>query len=52
MTLPLASGGGVTMIAARLKEAIEDGTYGHGQRLPAERDLAAHFGASRTTVRA
>jgi GntR family uxuAB operon transcriptional repressor len=52
MTLPSASGGGVTMIAARLREAIEDGVYGHGERLPAERDLAMHFSASRTTVRA
>ncbi|MGI9416719.1 MAG: FadR/GntR family transcriptional regulator [Geminicoccaceae bacterium] len=51
MTLPLANGSGVTMIAGELREAIEGGTYGHGQRLPAERDLAAHFGASRTTVR-
>ncbi len=51
MTLPLASGGSAAVIAGKLRGAIEDGTYGHGQRLPAERDLAAYFGASRTTVR-
>lgn len=51
MTLPIASGSGVTMIIAELKTAITDGTYDHGQRLPAERELAVHFGASRTTIR-
>ncbi|MEM8951497.1 MAG: FadR/GntR family transcriptional regulator [Pseudomonadota bacterium] len=51
MTLPLAHGSGVTIIAGELRDAIEGGTYGHGQRLPAERDLATHFGASRSTVR-
>ncbi|MDH3663211.1 MAG: FadR family transcriptional regulator [Alphaproteobacteria bacterium] len=51
MSLPLANGSGVTMIVAELRDAIETGAYGHGQRLPAERDLAKHYGASRTTVR-
>jgi DNA-binding FadR family transcriptional regulator len=51
MTLPMTSSGGVAAIVAELETAITEGTYGHGQRLPAERDLAAHFGASRTTVR-
>lgn len=51
MTLPLANGGGVAMIADEIREAIEGGSYSHGQRLPAERELAVHFGASRTTVR-
>jgi DNA-binding FadR family transcriptional regulator len=51
MTMPLASGSGVDVIATKLRRAIEDGTYSHGQRLPAERDLAVYFGASRTTVR-
>lgn len=51
MTLPSTSGSGVAVIMAELRAAIADGTYIHGQRLPAERDLAAHFGASRTTVR-
>ncbi len=39
------------MIVVKLREAIEAGAYGHGQRLPAERDLAVYFDASRTTVR-
>jgi len=51
MTLPMVNGSGTAAIAAKLREAIEDGTYGHGQRLPAERDLAAYFDASRATVR-
>lgn len=51
MPLPVANGSGVTMIVAELRDAIRGGAYGHGQRLPAERDLATHYGASRTTVR-
>lgn len=51
MTLPMVNGSGVTMIVAELRDAINGATYGHGQRLPAERDLAAHYGASRATVR-
>ena len=51
MTLPKVSGSGVTVIVGELRGAIEDGSYGHNQRLPAERDLAAHYGASRSTVR-
>jgi GntR family uxuAB operon transcriptional repressor len=51
MTLPATAGSGAAVIAAQLREAITSGTYAHGQRLPAERHLAAHFGASRTTVR-
>ncbi|MGI9450495.1 MAG: FadR/GntR family transcriptional regulator [Geminicoccaceae bacterium] len=51
MALPMASGSGVAVIVSKLKAAIVDGTYEHGQRLPAERDLAAYFNASRTTVR-
>lgn len=51
MALPSTSGSGVAVIVAELRSAITDGTYIHGQRLPAERDLASHFGASRTTVR-
>ena len=49
--LPSTVDGGATLIAARLREAIVDGTYAYGARLPAERDLATHFGASRSTVR-
>ena len=43
---------GATLIAAELRRTILDGGWGHGERLPAERSLAALFGASRTTVRA
>lgn len=51
MNLPATAGSGAAVIAAQLREAIVSGTYAHGQRLPAERHLAMHFGASRTTVR-
>ena len=51
MTLPTVRGSGATNIVAELKEAIEGGAYGHGQRLPAERALAEHYSTSRTTVR-
>ncbi len=44
--------GGSAGIAARLRQALLDGAYGHGDRLPAERELARLFAASRTTVRA
>ncbi len=49
--LPRTVAGGAAAIAARLRQAIMDGTYAYGSRLPAERDLATHFGASRSTVR-
>ena len=39
-------------IVTALRRAILDGQYDYRERLPAERDLAAHFGASRSTVRA
>jgi len=45
------SSGGAAAIAAQLRRAILDGTYGHRERLPAERELATHFGAARSTVR-
>lgn len=48
---PPASGRGSSGIAARLQQAIADGVYGYGDRLPAEREIARTFGASRTTVR-
>jgi len=48
---PPGAAGGASGIAAQLKRAILDGTYGHRERLPAERELATHFGASRSTVR-
>ncbi|MEO1193339.1 MAG: FadR/GntR family transcriptional regulator [Pseudomonadota bacterium] len=48
--LPSASGGSAS-IASQLRRAILDGTYAYRERLPAERDLAQHYGASRSTVR-
>lgn len=42
---------GAAEIAMELRRAIEDGRYVHGERLPAERDLAARFGTSRGTAR-
>jgi DNA-binding FadR family transcriptional regulator len=49
--LPSTSGFGSTGIAARLREAILEGHYAYGERLPAERELSVHFGASRGTIR-
>jgi DNA-binding FadR family transcriptional regulator len=42
---------GANLIARELAQAIMNGAYGHGQQLPTERQLAANFAASRTTVR-
>ena len=42
---------GSAWISGRLRRAILDGSYRHGEKLPAERQLADAFGASRTTVR-
>ena len=47
---PSASGSAAT-IAAQLRRAIVEGVYSYRERLPAERELAGHFGASRSTVR-
>jgi len=49
--LPAPVTAGSAAITARLRQAIVDGTYADGERLPAERDLARHFDASRSTVR-
>lgn len=49
--LPASVSGGSAAIAARLRQAILDGSYAYGERLPAERELAEHFSASRSTVR-
>jgi DNA-binding FadR family transcriptional regulator len=49
--LPRTTARGAAAIAAQLHEAILKGTHAHGQRLPAERHLAVHFGTSRSTVR-
>ena len=50
-SLPAPVTAGSAAIAARLRQAILDGKYADGERLPAERDLAQHFEASRSTVR-
>ncbi len=49
--LPASAGEGAASIAARLRQAILEGTYAFGVRLPAERDMARHFGTSRSTIR-
>ena len=43
---------GSSWITAQLRQAIQAGQYSHGDKLPAERQLAEAFGTSRTTVRA
>lgn len=45
-------GRGSLAIASKLRRAITDGVYAHGDRLPPERELASALGASRTTIRA
>lgn len=50
-SLPAPVTVGSAAIAARLRRAILDGIYADGERLPAERELAQHFEASRSTVR-
>ena len=49
--LPQVQAGTAVAIAARLSEAIADGIYADGERLPAERTLAEAFSCSRTTIR-
>ncbi|SDO43462.1 DNA-binding transcriptional regulator, FadR family [Rhodoferax sp. OV413] len=39
------------LVAERLKQSIQDGSYPPGSRLPAERDLATTLGVGRATVR-
>ena len=48
---PTAAGSGSAAIAAKLRRAIMEGAYVYRERLPSERELAEHFGASRSTVR-
>jgi DNA-binding FadR family transcriptional regulator len=43
---------GSAWITTQLRQAILGGGYTHGEKLPAERQLAEAFDASRTTVRA
>lgn len=49
--LPASVGEGAAAIADRLRQAILEGTYTFGARLPAEREMARHFGTSRSTIR-
>src|SRR5690348_8307538 len=42
---------GSAWITSQLRQAIVEGGYSHGEKLPAERQLASAFGASRTTIR-
>ncbi|MGH6932296.1 MAG: FadR/GntR family transcriptional regulator [Dongiaceae bacterium] len=42
---------GSAWIAGQIRQAIQEGVYSHGEKLPAERQLADAFGTSRTTVR-
>lgn len=42
---------GSAWIAAQLRQAIREGRYLHGEKLPAERQFATAFGASRATIR-
>ena len=42
---------GSAWITAQLRQAITEGGYAHGEKLPAERQLASAYGASRTTIR-
>lgn len=44
-------GFGANEIVKQLRTAIAQNHYSHGDRLPAERDLAAQFGTSRGTAR-
>src|SRR3546814_11501124 len=42
---------GSAWITAQLRQAILEGAYAHGEKLPAERQLAEALGASRPPVR-
>lgn len=42
---------GAVWITAQLRQAIKEGRYTHGEKLPAERQFAVSFGASRATIR-
>ena len=47
-----ASEGSTEQVVSHVRHLIEQGALRPGDRLPAERDLAAHVGVSRPTVRA
>ncbi|HVM82710.1 MAG TPA: FadR/GntR family transcriptional regulator [Candidatus Binatia bacterium] len=51
VAVPVDAARGSAWIADQLRQAIVEGTYKFGQKLPAERQLAEAFNASRTTVR-
>jgi DNA-binding FadR family transcriptional regulator len=42
---------GSAWITTQLRQAIREGRYAHGEKLPAERQFAEAFGASRATIR-
>src|SRR5258708_20366993 len=42
---------GSAWITTQLRQAILEGRYAHGEKLPAERQFASAFGASRATIR-
>jgi DNA-binding FadR family transcriptional regulator len=42
---------GSAWITSQLRQAILEGRYAHGEKLPAERQFATAFGASRATIR-
>src|ERR1700740_1497696 len=42
---------GSAWITDHLRQAIREGRYVHGEKLPAERQFASAFGASRATIR-
>jgi DNA-binding FadR family transcriptional regulator len=42
---------GAAWITSQLRQAILEGRYVHGEKLPAERQFATAFGASRATIR-
>jgi len=42
---------GSTWVTSQLRRAILEGRYVHGEKLPAERQFAVAFGASRATIR-
>lgn len=49
--LPAPATEGAVAIARKLQKGILDGRYALGERLPPERELAIHFGVSRSTLR-
>lgn len=48
---PLAGGGRAELVAQRLTDAIELGLLNHGERLPAESEMARQFGVATVTAR-